>query len=114
RLDRNCTPSGRPVPGALDDLLEPQRAGRVMAQAQWRLQAAEPERLAGDVELPTLELRDVPHRAALRPGHVVRGVDLRRAVQPAEELRGGVPGDLVVQPLRRLGGEQQAQAVLAC
>src|SRR5690606_30072335 len=46
-------------------------------------------------------------------GHLLGGVDLRRAVQQAEELRGGIPRDLVVQPFGGLGGEDQAEAVLA-
>ncbi|GAA1023085.1 hypothetical protein Aple_098630 [Acrocarpospora pleiomorpha] len=57
--------------------------------------------------------RKSSHVAASRLGHLFDRLDLRARVEVAEELGRGVARDVVVQGLRGLSREYQAQAVLA-
>ena len=99
--------------GALNDLFGGKRCFGVVGQAQWRVHLDERESFAGSVELPAAQQTDVGQLAALGLGHFPGRVDLRGGVEQSEELRGRVAGDLVVQALRCLGGEDEPEPVLA-
>ena len=84
-----------------------------MGEAERRLELLELGALDRRIELPGAQPADVGDVAALRSGQLARGSDLGRVVEQAEQLGRRVAGDLVVQTLRRLCGEDQAEAVLA-
>src|ERR1700761_4450018 len=99
--------------GPGEDLVLGERGVRVVAQAHGRVNPLEARAFRGKVELAGGKAPDAWHVAALGPGEVPGGLYLDGSAEQAEKLREGVAGDGVMQCLRRLGGEQQAEAVLA-
>ena len=91
-----------------DDFLFGERSGRVVAQAHRGGGLCEAGALGGYVELARWQPADVRHVTPLGASDLASRVDLGRAAQQAVELRGRVAGDAILQPLRRLGREQQA------
>src|SRR5689334_15993603 len=85
----------------------------MVAETQRRTHLLRRLTLHRDVELARGEAREIRYVPALHLGHLPGGLYLYRRVQKPEELRRGVTWDSVVQRFRRLGGEDQAESVLA-
>src|ERR1700761_5220412 len=99
--------------GPGEDLVLGEGAVRMVAQAHGRVDPLEAGAFCSEVELAGGQAAYPWHVAALGPGEFPGGLYLDGSAEQAEKLREGVAGDGVVQRLRRLGSEKQAEAVLA-
>src|ERR1700760_4683201 len=99
--------------GSGDDLLPSEQARRVVAQANRRRGLDELRAFSPDVKLASRQPGDVGDIAALGLRHLASRVDLDRSAQPAVELSGRVPRDLVLQPVLAGLRNQPAGALVA-